>query len=78
MCTDWVERGVVAPSVRKLATLTEVATGVGVPTVDPWGRPYLIIKVEGTNEERYQVVSDGPDREPDTMDDLWVSVPNSR
>ena len=38
---------------------------------DPWGRPYIYRCPGRRHPEGYDLFSAGPDRNPDTFDDVW-------
>jgi type II secretion system protein G len=40
------------------------------PPMDPWGRPYIYRYPGIRNPKRYDLFSSGPDRTPDTSDDI--------
>jgi len=39
--------------------------------LDPWGTPYVYRSPGRTNPSGYDLFSAGPDRLPDTQDDVW-------
>lgn len=41
-----------------------------VPT-DPWGKPFIYVSPGRKNPNGYDLYSSGPDRIPDTADDIW-------
>lgn len=63
---------------RALAAGADRHTAIALPELDPWGRPYQVIPLEGG---RFRVLSSGPDMSSSATgvgdDDIYSDMPGS-
>ncbi|MHB9109240.1 MAG: hypothetical protein ACYDCO_19475 [Armatimonadota bacterium] len=58
------------------ADLTKLGKLYGCETMDGWNRPFRLVKQGSGKQIRYEIHSDGPDKTPNTKDDLsWPYEP---